>query len=55
MFQSAAVFFRLALLPTDGGDADCPSLRGKAAEKDSIGYAALSITLFLMKMEWFNH
>lgn len=37
---------RLTPQPTDRGRADCPSLKGEVTEKDFIGSAVLSTTLF---------
>ena len=37
---------RLTPQPTDRGRADCPSLKGGGTEKDFIGFAVLSTTLF---------
>ena len=40
---------RLTPQPTDRGRADCPSLKGGVTEKDFIGSAVLSTTLFPLK------
>ena len=40
---------RLTPRPTDRGRADCPSLKGGVTEKDFIGSAVLSTTLFPLK------
>ena len=46
---------RLTPQPTDRGRADCPSLKGGVTEKDFIGSAVLSTTLFPLKGEVSNH
>ena len=46
---------RLTPQPTDRGRADCPSLKGEVTEKDFIGSAVLSTTLFPLKGEVSNH
>ena len=46
---------RLTPQPTDRGRADCPSLQGGVTEKDFIGFAVLSTTLFPLKGEVSNH
>ena len=46
---------RLTPQPTDRGRADCPSLKGGVTEKDFIGSAVLSTTLFPLKRGGSNH
>ena len=46
---------RLTPQPTDRGRADCSSLKGGVTEKDFIGSAVLSTTLFPLKGEVSNH
>ena len=46
---------RLTPQPTDRGRADRPSLKGGVTEKDFIGSAVLSTTLFPLKGEVSNH
>ncbi len=41
--------------PTERGRADCPSLKGGGTEKDFIGFAVLSTTLFPLKGEVSSH
>ena len=56
MFQSTvAPVRRLTPQPTDRGRADCPSLKGGVTEKDFIGSAVLSTTLFPLKGGVSNH